>query len=147
MDMSNVSGRPKIDNTNTPVQSKGNTVQTDQAGPIAQTTIMHSSTSGPSSSQDKPSPKLIQGQKLAAGVKSPPTTECVGTEVNLQDTILAEIRELRQDMNRKFDGQQASLVKFESTLAAVKKEVSDITLRFSTMYEEFEEFQKTIFSF
>lgn len=142
-----VSGRPKLDNTNTPVHPKGHTVQTDQAGPVTQMGTMHSSISGLSNSQNKPSLKPVLGQRLPPAEKSPPVATRaarVETEVNLQDTILTEIRKLRREMNEKFDSQQASLAKFETTLATVRKEVNDLSLRFSSMYEDFDEFKKTV---
>lgn len=131
-----VSSRPKLDNTNTPVHAKGYNVQIDQ--PLPEPTAKLSPKSG-SSSQNTPmfSQKRVPNDQAAS---ASPTEER-----DMQNTILAEIRKLRHEMNEKFDSQQASLVKFETTLAAVQKDVSDLTSRFSSMREELEEFKKTVY--
>lgn len=69
---------------------------------------------------------------------------CVDTNVKVQNEILAELRKLRQEMHEKFESQQVSLAKFESTLTTVQKDINNLICKFSSMYEDLEEFKKTV---
>ncbi|PZC83213.1 hypothetical protein B5X24_HaOG208304 [Helicoverpa armigera] len=129
--------RPKLDNTNTPIHAKGQPSHADQA--VFDSAKIVGSPKSSSSDLSVLNPIFVDAEK------SPATTAplvCANTDV--QDKILAEIRKLRYEMNEKFDNQQASLMKFEASLCTVQKDITNLSVKFSSMYEDLEELKKAV---
>lgn len=77
-------------------------------------------------------------------IMTPP--DCTSSSNSKLDitAILNEIRNLRLEMNNKFDSQKDSLKEFHTTLNTVKQEIREMGSKLSNMREEFDDITKSV---
>ncbi|XP_050362914.1 uncharacterized protein LOC126781849 [Nymphalis io] len=100
---------------------------------------------------------ICQGPKSKTGNKSSPSDHgksikeseidspvSLVSNIDSQDAILQEIRNLRREMNEKFEYQQLSLNDFNTKLSEIRGEVRDLNSKFSIMRKELDQVTNTV---